>query len=479
MGSLQKINHVVVLMLENRSFDNMLGRLYPPGAKDFYGLTGNETNPDGSGGTIKVWNDAGTDPTTMEIPDPDPGELWTDMNQQIFGTQIVPPPTPPTMQGFVENYLYQATLPENAGTSYPAKAIMHYFNPDQVPVISTLATSFGVSDQWFAAAPCQTWPNRFFTHCATANGYENNEPYHFPYKMPTIFSRFSSSRDWKIYFNEIPQALALAELWRHPFNFQYIEWFKIDCRLGRLPAYSFIEPRYFSDLLPANDEHPPHNVSYGEQLIAEVYNSLRKSPLWKQTLLIITYDEHGGCYDHFPPARNAPPPSQTVTHPFNFDRYGVRVPAVLVSPYIAPGSIIRANDPNKPHPFDHTSIIATLRKRFDLGAALTDRDASAPDLDVALALDKADNMGPERVDALPHAPTPSQMAQVRALPLNDLQRSLVAIAAHLPASIRETEAQVQQLQAGVAAPMPDLATLTRAEGATFIKNRLDRFFGSE
>ena len=157
MGSLNKINHVVVLMLENRSFDCLLGQLYPHSA-DFNGLTGTESNPNPPGPPVTVWNaPGGTGKEVMSIPDPDPGELWTDINQQICGLQTYSPPAPGTeMKGFVANYLYQATLPDNAGLSYDPRAVMHFFKPDQVPVISTLAASFAVSDAWFASAPCQT-----------------------------------------------------------------------------------------------------------------------------------------------------------------------------------------------------------------------------------------------------------------------------------------------------------------------------------
>ena len=144
--------------------------------------------------------------------------------------------------------------------------------------------------------------------------------------------------------------------------------------------------------------HPPHVVTLGEQLIASVYNTLRASSAWTKTLLIITFDEHGGCYDHV-----APPPATPLgavpTAPFNFDRYGVRVPAVIVSPFIQQSTVLR---PPAATPYDHTSIQATLLKRFpELGPPLTARVASAPDLGNALVLTAPTNLGPARLDALP------------------------------------------------------------------------------
>src|SRR5260370_13458039 len=185
MATLNDIDHIVVLMLENRSFDSMLGTLYPKSA-GFDGLTGNETNLNAAGTPVSVWNQPGTDLATMTIPDPDPGEYWVDMNQQIFGSTA--PPTPQslaTMGGFLANYT-GLQPPPPAGS----RAVMHYFTPEQVPVISCLARQFAVCDQWHAAAPCQTSPNRFFVHTATPNRYHNNEPPKLPYMMPTIFDLF-------------------------------------------------------------------------------------------------------------------------------------------------------------------------------------------------------------------------------------------------------------------------------------------------
>jgi phospholipase C len=163
MASLQKIDHIVVLMLENRSFDSLLGTLYPK-SDSFEGLNGTEQNPDANGTPVVVWNSPGTDETTMRIPNPDPGELWTDINMQLFGNSAPPPGQRPTMVGFVQNYLAQRQL--SPQQTYDPKSVMHYFAPAQLPVLSQLAQKFAVCDHWFASAPCQTWPNRWFVHAA-------------------------------------------------------------------------------------------------------------------------------------------------------------------------------------------------------------------------------------------------------------------------------------------------------------------------
>jgi phospholipase C len=457
-GLRDNIEHVVVLMLENRSFDCLLGRLYPD-RSDFNGLTLDRSNPQTGGprSPIPVWNSRDIKPGTMTIPSPDPGEDFTDMTTQLFGLGQAANDRPPPMSGFVDNYVRQTKEPP-----YPPEAVMHYYTPDQVPVISTLARAFAVCDQWHASAPNQTWPNRFFAHCATAGGYVNNDPPHFPYMMPTIFDRISNlglPNGWKVYFHDVPQALTLAHLWARRDNFRMFKEFADDAEKGRLPAYSFIEPRYFADLglgMP-NDQHPPHDVVYGEQLVAAVYNTLRASPTWDRTLFVITFDEHGGCYDHAPPPLAVPPGDGRLQDGFSFDRYGVRVPAVIVSPYIKPGTILRVADvlPHRgpPYPYDHTSIIATLRKCFNLGGPLTARDAAAPDLDAVLTLAAPDNGGPAQIEVPPYQPSDEDLNDAIGRRLSAMQIGLRHLAAVLPRPGDDVEAHIATLAATVLAPI--------------------------
>jgi phospholipase C len=476
MGQLQNIDHVVVLMLENRSFDCLLGKLYPK-SDAFEGLAGNEQNPDASGAAVPVWNSPGTDEATMSIPDPDPGELWTDINMQLFGAANPPNPVPtPAMSGFVRNYLEQTTT--NPSATYDPKSVMHYYTPDQVPVLSTLATQFAVCDHWFASAPCQTWPNRWFVHAATADGHQNNEPPHLP-NVPTIFNLFeyAGNTSWKIYFHDLAQAHTLLQLFLFASHFQSYRQFQADCQSGQLPAYSFIEPQYYADLVnPENDQHPPSVVTLGEQLIADVYNCVRSSALWPKTLLIITFDEHGGCYDHVPPPPAAEPETPAPKQVFAFDRYGVRVPAVLVSPYIQAGTIFGKTSAV---PFDHTSIIATLRKRFNLGAPLTARDTNAPDLDSILTLSEPTNMGPAQLTALPYAPSPKAAAVAQSKPLNGMQKALVSLAASLPtAPGTDLKAHLADLQAsGPKKPPPEVLGNVH-DARNYVKKQVGNYFQS-
>ncbi len=442
MGALEGIKHIVVLMLENRSFDCMLGQLYPDNP-NFEGLGKNPgahyvnpyQRPDGTTENYPSWNDNSLGPASVCIPDPDPGELFTDMNVQLFGKGGTPNSNnPPPMNGFVENYMQQSP-------SGDPMAVMHYFTPMQVPIISQLAKAFGVCDQWHASAPCQTWPNRFFVHSATCDGHVNNADFSLPYTRETIFKRLrDNDHTFRIYYHDIPQTITLRDILEPPFHFHPFSEFLENAHDGDLPDYSFIEPRYFTDsvlgLLP-NDEHPPHNVVYGEQLIADVYNAVRNAPTWKQTLLVITYDEHGGCYDHMPPPKAVPPEGIQSNGNFSFDRYGVRVPAVIISPYMPPGSIVRAAPDGllhegPPYPFDHTSIIATLRNLFDLGPPLTGRDAVAPDLLGPLSLQDPTNDGPVQVTPVSVQPSAVELAKAASLPPNHMQEHLCRAVAALP-----------------------------------------------
>ncbi len=466
------IQHVVVLMLENRSFDCLLGRLYP-NDPHYDGLTLKEFNVY-AGSAFGVWNEFSLTAFSACLPDPDPGELFTDMNLQLFG-QAGRTGATPDMSGFAESYATQS----KDGRYHPS-AVMHYFTPEQVPVISTLARSFGVCDRWFASAPCQTWPNRFFAHTGTSLGHVDNHTFPIPFDAPSLFGRLEAAgKSWRVYFHDMPQSLLLRDVWVHALlHYRLFDQFLADAHTGALPNYSFIEPRYFADLFKnviPNDEHPPHDVIYGEQLIARVYNALRSSPCWERTLFIVTYDEHGGCYDHVPPPA-AVPPDDVVANPydFNFNSYGVRVPAVVVSPYIPAGTRIRpAGDADgSGTPFDHTSIIKTVREVFALGGALTGRDAVAPNLLNALSLPAPTNGGPLSID-LP--PVPSSSAQVvdraGALP-NGMQASLASAAARLPDRAPSSEGEIPEAVRPEPAGYPTVAV-----AAASAVGRTNQFLG--
>ena len=426
MPALGGIEHVIVLMLENRSFDCMLGKLRMPGPK-FEGLPAGAANPY-QGASVPAWSSVAMDDYAATIPSPDPRESFADMSHQIFGA-VPRSQATPAMTGFVENYM----LPWK-GPPHDARAVMHCYKREHLPVLTKLADSFAVCDQWHASAPCQTWPNRFFAHTGTSLGFVNNGQFPIPFPAPSIFARLSLfDRSWRVYFHDLPQSIMLRDVWwRAPGHYREFGQFLADAHAGDLPNYSFIEPRYFADLTlgTPNDQHPPSSVLAGEKLIADVYNAVRASPLWKKSLLIITYDEHGGCYDHEPPPAAVSPDGLVDQESgFAFDAYGVRVPALIVSPYVEAGGVIRSNGP---YPFDHTSILSTLRALFGLGGQFTNRDAVAPDLLAALSLPLPTNDGPLSIaPPLPKVMLEQERDVALAAP-TDREALLVLAAQNLP-----------------------------------------------
>ena len=250
---------------------------------------------------------------------------------------------------------------------------MECFDPAKIPALATLAQEFCVCDRWFSAAPGPTWLNRFYAHAATSDGMVIDNATH-NYKMNTIYDALTKNGvSWNIYYGDIPQSLILRQLWRTPDHYRRFERFYADVQRGDLPAYTFIEPRYFSLLVwKANDNHPPHDVRQGEYLLAEVYDTLRKSPLWEKSLLVVLYDEHGGFFDHVPPPDSVPNPDgkKSKSPAFDFTRLGVRVPAILVSPFVEKGRVDSTI-------YEHSSLPATIRTLFNLPESLTTRDRAA------------------------------------------------------------------------------------------------------
>jgi phospholipase C len=394
-NQLSKINHIVQLMLENRSFDQMLGFLYAdngntsPTGQPFEGLTGNESNPDDTGRTVQVFKINQNSPHPYFMPGADPGEGFQNTSLQLFSTDTPAPGATPTNDGFVVNFKaaiasdlshhFKDTLP---GTD-PSE-IMGMYGPDMLPIMSALAKGFAVCDHWFASVPTQTIPNRAFCAAATSQGRLDNHVKIFT--CPSIFGQLTKNNlDWAIFgYNSAP-------LTRHDFpdtqtapetHFGHFRDFQQMAAAGKLPPYTFLEPSFGSG---GNSQHPNFDVSLGEKLIHDVYYALRNGKSWNDTLLIITYDEHGGNYDHVAPPSTAVAPDSTVGEfdSFDFSRFGVRVPALLISPLIEAGTVFRA----KKGTIDHTSVLKTIEERFGVDP-LTKRDAAAPDLGDALTLTK-------------------------------------------------------------------------------------------
>ena len=433
-SGLSAIEHVVVLMLENRSFDHMLGFLYSesgntsPTGQPFEGLTGKESNPDHTGQPVTVFKIEPDTPNGYFMPGGDPGEGYMATNEQLFGT-IKGPASPgqaPAMQGFVKNFastlsweghswgfkLMPGTTPSN---------IMGCFTPEALPVLSALARGYAVCDHWYSPAPTETLPNRAFANAATSQGHMDDKTRTFT--CPSIFAALSAhGLGWAIYgYHSEPLTKSnFTDISTAPTShFGHFTDFTAAAAAGTLPPYTFLEPSWGSS---GSSQHANYSVALGEQLIHDVYEALRTGPGWAQTLLIITYDEHGGCYDHVPPPYGATPPDKnTGEFGFDFTRFGVRVPTVLVSPLVKAGTVFRV--PAGSVPFDHTSILKTIEERWNL-PPLSARDAVAPSIADVLSLTT-----PRTDDALAGVTVPAAAASPSAgLPshLQEVQADLVS-----------------------------------------------------
>jgi phospholipase C len=368
-AALDRLKHVVVLMMENRSFDHMLGSLRAQDAR-IDGLTGTESNPDTTGASVQVAPQA----EFQSQLDPDPGHHYPDVDLQLYGAS--PDRTvAPIMQGFVRSYFQQR---QDVAHSH---AILNYFTPDKLPVLTTLARDFAVFNRWFSALPGPTIPNRAFAHFGTSFGKVDMSLFYLGEKYLSIYERLlQAGHSAKIYYyDQQSSTLALAFLLKsQPQLFGTFDQFLDDCQAGALPDYSFIEPNYTDHdaddgAALASDQHPDHDVQAGELFIASVYNAIRgNEALWESTALLIVYDEHGGIYDHVPPPACLPDGFQDQSTGFQFDRLGVRVPAILVSPWVSAGTVVSplnaaGTGVDDERIFEHSSIPATVTSFF-LGA---------------------------------------------------------------------------------------------------------------
>ncbi|MGC2526615.1 MAG: alkaline phosphatase family protein [Candidatus Acidiferrum sp.] len=382
-AGLDNLKHIVVLMMENRSFDHMLGGLslvMENGQKKYpniNGLTGNESNPDTQGAIVKVQPNA----KFQGQLDPDPDHHFPGVDLQIFGGAPPGPGRIPNMQGFVKDYFTQTN---DVNRSH---IIMCYFTPDKLPVLSTLATQFALFNGWFSSIPGPTICNRAFAQYGTSFGQVGMDLFYIlDTAILSIYERMiQAGHTSKIYYyDQQSSTMEIVNLLKNqPQIFGSYQQFIADCASNQLPEYSFIEPCYNDHQGPgggeilASDQHPDHNIQEGERFIANTYNAIRTNPaLWSSTLLLIVYDEHGGIYDHVPPPACTPDgyfakPADTGTgETFNFDRLGVRVPAIAVSPYISKGTVISGpENPANCRIFEHACIPATVTNFFLKGDA--------------------------------------------------------------------------------------------------------------
>ncbi len=417
------LDHVVVVLFENRSLDNVLGRLYgPKDNKSFEGVLGKDlSNPipewaeHGAGRKVVPYGIA----TDMDSPNPDSGEEFFHTNTQLFNTlddqnrgkigegvsapwNAPSPGATPTMNGFVTDYISTFTGEVGRQPTYDEYAqIMTGYTPEQLPVLSGIARDFGVFDHWFSEVPSQTFMNRSFWTAATSSGLVVNCPatkWMTQNNAETLFERLEAhGKTWKVYVGE-PMPLSFTGVihfsrLQHRLATHFVPFseFEKDAAAGTLPDFSLIEPDMASG---HNDYHPalsrsmignnadlgfdpPSSLLGGEAFLERIYDAYRSmtsssgTNVWN-TALLIGWDEPGGTYDHVAPGPVPPPDAAAPAGElgFTFNRSGYRVPAIIVSPWVEPGSVYSEE-------YRHTSLIATLRKMWSLGDAFTRRDAAA------------------------------------------------------------------------------------------------------
>jgi phospholipase C len=361
LANLRKIDHIVVLMLENRSFDHMLGYLSLEGGRDDVDGLREGLGNDYDGRRYPIHHLE----TTAILDDPDHSARSVDL--QLGGG---------AMNGFVASFA--DTLSRRGVEVRDPGRVMGYYDAADVPVYDHLARQFAVCDRWFSSVPGATWPNRLYAISGGAARSRDDLPHNRPpmYNQPSFVRHLDAHGvTWRWYSFEVG-TLRLADarykLGHHDrfafFSRENLNWkaaleirmdafassFLEDAARGTLPSVSWIDPN-FSNFNPIgfqpNDDHAPADIKDGQELVLAVYHALATSPQWDKTMLVIAYDEHGGFYDHVPPPA-APDDNQRT-----FGRYGVRVPALVVSPWIQPGSVSNTV-------FDHTSIIKTILLRF-------------------------------------------------------------------------------------------------------------------
>ena len=366
------IKHVVVLMLENHSFDQMLGcfkQIYP----EMEGIDPTVAPYSNEDDKKKVYSQKPTTERQMLL---DPRHEVEHVAVQIKNKN----------SGFVQDFAQN--FPDS--TDEAKQFIMGYYPLDFLPALHALARDFTICDRWHSSLPGPTWPNRFFALSGTSNGkvnmpddgtHQSDIPGYFQQTQDTIFDRLSEKGiHWKVYFHDIPQTTVFVNQ-RKPQNaarYFYIDEFYDDARGNEedFPQFCLIEPSFMGQ--GENDDHPPHDVMRAERLIADVYNSIRANDaLWKSTLLVVFYDEHGGFYDHVADLPAAIPPDMPKnTQPeYTFTQLGVRVPALLISPWVKKRV--------EKTLFDHTSLLNYLIHKWKLNP-LGKRTAAANNIEVAI-----------------------------------------------------------------------------------------------
>jgi len=456
---LPQIKNIVFLMLENRSFDNLLGWAYtgttpprnfwpPKSIKQFDGLVPSRfSNPDSSGNAINVipisddiWK------TGYAIPyrdpyealragkgeDPrDPGDNWYGVMNQLFGNQQIIPglPSPssngtPQMKGFLQDYV------SFSDGRWAGQDILWTYLSSQANIINYLAVIHAVSDRWFCSVPSETNPNRAYSICGTSLGRESNLHWSAQeqFNTKTIFNWLAEAnppKSWGLYFTD--QWVGTKSYTEYTFpqmsqarggEIAPLTTFYARAKAGNLPAFTYLEPTWTSLSADGTDYHPNSHILPGENFLREIYLAVTGGPQYRrqETLFIITFDEHGGTYDHVAPPWGAlnPDGRNGIENGFKFDLFGARVPTILVSPFLPSSTVFRAPE-GSTYPFDHASFVATFLKWAGVMptvAAHGRRVFAAPTFEGVFSLqaENAETASPEQLQPLPAPAAPRGQA---------------------------------------------------------------------
>ena len=356
-GAAIPIDHVVIVMMENRSFDHYFQKLPEYGQPDVEVAPADFTNPDPDGLPVGTFRDEG-----YCFVDTAHGHGST-MAQVNDGA----------MDGFVVTSEGNHELPVG-GTLEMLKGdrALSYYDERDIPFYYWLANEFSIGDQYFSSIPGPTWPNRVYLYAATSFGETSNVLVEAG-ERPTVLDYLElRGVSWKLYAST---TASLGIVVDKLFEFNQLgrivsvsEYF-VDAANGTLPQVAFVEPGIGREAHDANDEHPPAIMQIGQKFVAEVVDALTKSPHWSRSALFLTYDEHGGLYDHVAPPPACRPDDLAAESGFAFDRLGVRVPFIVVSPYARKHHVSH-------RVYDHASIVRFLEARFVM-PAMTGRDANA------------------------------------------------------------------------------------------------------
>jgi phospholipase C len=484
-----QIKNVVYLMLENRSLDNLLGWLYrgrtprnfypPKNTTPYDGLIeGRYYNPAHSVTGVHQYPVVPLPEThqAQRVPAYDPyeamrdGSEWNGVMNQLFGNQdpiqgMPEKNTPAQMLGFLQDY-YARYMVEWQGLD-----ILWTYTPAQLPYINSLAYQYAVSDRWFSSVPTQTNPNRAYSICGTSLGREANSNLLAieQFDAPTVFNKLADAgKSWGLYYEVVWQKGKCFTEYTFPQispakngEVGTIDQFKQRAQAGTLPAFTYLEPKWGYGkggmIHQGNDYHPPTLVAPGDRSLWDIYSAIRNGPQWAHTLFIVSFDEHGGTYDHVKPTWTAINPDgiNGTKWGFDFQLYGARVPTLLISPYIAPHTVFREPQESK-YPFDHTSLIKTLLLWAGVDpatAGLGKRVPAAPSFDGVLSATPVNTGDDTRQPTMfetfhPEEPVAQTQAPPPATVLDDLFEGMPFASVR---AIMQRSERLEDVRSGIAA----------------------------